>query len=197
MTQESALLSPSSWTSVLPLNKVFPENKPLEVDLGCGKGRFLLAHAERNPDVDFLGVDRSLARLKKIDERISKRGITNIKLLRLEATYTIRYLLPPHSVSALYIFFPDPWPKRRHHCRRLFSRSFIDTVDQVLKPEAIIHIATDNIDYFDDIQTILHSDSRFQKADVFEPPEEEKTDFEIIFLSQDAKIGRASYLKRS
>ena len=194
----SAIVSPRSWTDVLPVDELFPDpEKPLEVDVGCGKGRFLTARAQAHPDINLLGVDRLLRRLRKIDKKIARLELTNVRLLRIEASYAIRYMLPPSSVTTFYIFYSDPWPKKRHHKRRLFNEDFLDRLFGVLVPGGTVHVATDHGDYFDEIRGLFERDSRYSETPAFEPVEEEKTDFEILFLKQDARIGRGSFRKCS
>jgi len=200
MQADSIIISPPSWTEGLPLNKVFAPPaptgpRPLLVDVGCGKGRFLTAKAKANPDVDFLGIDRLLRRLKKVEKKVAREGLTNVRLLRIEASYAIRYLLPPESVSVLYILFPDPWPKRRHHRRRLFNRAFLDSLYRVLQPGGHVNVATDHLDYFRETWDLFREDRRFNEVPAFVPGEDEKTEFELAFLGQNSPIGRCSFTK--
>ena len=119
-----------------------------------------------------------------------------MRLLQLDACHVIEYMLPAASVTTFYVFFPDPWPKRRHHRRRLFSPLFLDALDRTLTPGGHIHAATDNLDYFAQITKAFGSDSRFAPVvPAFEPRDEERTDFELLFSGQGLSIGRASYRK--
>lgn len=197
MQPSSAILSPSgSWTDNLPLDTLFDQpRRPLEVDVGCGKGRFLLARAKTHADTNFLGIDRLSGRLRRIDARILREERPNIRLLNLEAAYVIEYLLPATSVTVFYIFFPDPWPKRRHHRHRLFRPAFLDALNRVLVPGGQVHIATDHTDYFLAIAKLFRGDGRFVEAPAFEPSEEERTNFEITFLQKGAPISRGSFKK--
>ena len=208
MPPDTVIIAPPSWTEVLPLDHAFAANtsggdcpsgavarKPLWVDLGCGKGRFLLAMAHRNPAMDFLGVDRLLVRIRKVERKIVRAGLTNTRLLRAEAFYAVRYLLPPQSVSTFTIFFPDPWPKRRHHRRRLFTPVFLDALHQALAPAGVVQIATDDADYFQAIAKLFRFDPRFIEAPLLEPDQDARTDFEVIFLQQGAPIWRAAYCR--
>lgn len=195
MQSDSFIIEPSSWTQLLPLDKIFDPNKPLEVDLGCGKGRFLLARAKANPNSNFLGIDRLLRRLRKVNRKISREGLANVRLLRIEASYAVEYLLPPLSVSTFYIFFPDPWPKRRHARRRLFTKSFPGSLHKTLLQGGHVHLATDHADYFTEICNLFAQDHRFTAVSPFMPAEEERTDFELVFLEQDVSVGRCSFKK--
>lgn len=189
------LLSPASWTSALDLTSQYPGAQPLEVDLGCGNGRFLLARAAAHPEHNFLGIDRLLGRLRKIDRRAARLELTNLRLLRIENAYATQYLLPAAAVSVFYVFFPDPWPKRRHHRRRLFSPEFLARVHAALAPEGIIHVATDHGDYAQQIRRCFAATPGFQPIAPYIPSEAERTDFECHFVKQGLPIHRCSFGK--
>jgi tRNA (guanine-N7-)-methyltransferase len=191
----SFLVTPSSWTACLDLTRIFDSQRPVEVDLGCGDGDFLVARAKACPDHNFLGVDRMLRRLRKADRKLRRADITNARLVRIEASYAVRRLLAPLSILCFYIFFPDPWPKRRHHRRRLFTPSFLDAVYAALAPGGWLHVATDHLDYFAEIGKLLQADARFRQAPAFVPAAHEQTSFERTFLAQDLPIGRLSAQK--
>jgi len=195
MEATTSIIAPNNWTSVLPLDKVFDITKPLEVDVGCGKGRFILSRAVSHPDANYLGIDRLLKRLRIVDKRIRRRGLENVRLLRIEASYAIEHLLPPGSVTTFYVQFPDPWPKRRHHRRRLFSPHILDAIHRTLATGGKIHLVTDHTHYFEVINGIFTADPRFDETEVFIPTEEERTNFELIFLRQNKTISRCSFEK--
>jgi tRNA (guanine-N7-)-methyltransferase len=193
---EAAIFTPASWTEILPIHTVFDTDRPLEVDVGCGKGRFLAARAAAHPEVNFIGVDRLLVRLRKTGKKLARLNPRNVRLLRIEAAYAVERLLPPDSVTTFYIWFPDPWPKRRHRRRRLFSDAFRDAVHERLKAGGCLHVATDHQDYYREIRNAFARDTRFEPIDPFVPTAEEQTDFERLFMGQGLTIGRASYRKR-
>lgn len=172
---------PDDWLYPIDPSELFPSGAPLEVDLGCGKGRFLLSRATAYPQINYLGIDRMLKRIRKIDRKASRRGLDNIRLLRMEAYYAVLHLVPRRSVSTYYIFFPDPWPKKRHHKNRLFDPSFMDALVQTLCDRGKVHIATDHAAYFEEIETLLEADQRFERTEPFIPTPDEKTDFELLF----------------
>lgn len=196
MHSPGSIIHLDSWTEVLPLDALFDAGKPLEVDVGCGKGRFIIARAGSHPEVNYLGIDRLFRRLRKIDRKLDRAGLSNVKLLRMEASYAVSYLLPPASVSAFYIFFSDPWPKRRHHGRRLFSQAFLDSLDAAMVHGGKAHVATDHLDYFQEIRSLFEAHKGFTEAETFVPPEAERTDFELVFLQHEKQIGRASFRKQ-
>lgn len=189
-------LRPEDWLNPLPLAASFghPE-RPVEVDVGCGKGRFLLAHAAANPDINFLGVDRMLRRIRKIDRKARRLGLSNIRLLRMEAYYATTFLVPADSVTTYYIFFPDPWPKKRHHEHRLFNPAYMDALHRTLRTGGRVHFATDHIPYFEQVRDLLKADARFVEVEPYVPSEVERTDFELWYIRQ-GEIGRFSVEKR-
>ena len=189
---------PADWAAPLDLAAAFGRAPQLlEVDLGCGKGRFLLARAAAHPEISFLGLDRQTRRLAKVERKAQRAQLANIRLLYAEAAYAVVHLLPRGSVAAYYIFFPDPWPKRRHHRRRLFDAAFLDALNTTLLPGGCIHLATDHLDYFESIRRLLAGDARLGEIEPFVTSAEERTDFELIFLQQNKPIGRCSFAKRA
>ncbi len=195
---QSLRIIPTAWDTPLNLTSAFGLTpQKLEVDLGCGKGRFLLARATAHPETSFLGLDRQTRRLAKVERKAQRAQLANIRLLYAEAAYAVTNLLPPGSVAAYYIFFPDPWPKRRHHRRRLFDATFLDALNTTLMPGGCLHLATDHLDYFANIRRLLAGDIRLVEKEAFVTSDEERTDFELIFIGQHKPIGRCSFAKRA
>jgi tRNA (guanine-N7-)-methyltransferase len=180
-------------TTPLPIDSVFDPARPLEIEIGCGKGRFLTARAAKHPETQYLGIERMLSRVRKLDKKIARLMLGNVRALRLEAFYTFYYLLPSHRVRTVYVFFPDPWPKRHHHNRRLFSPLFLDALWARLEVGGTVQVATDHLDYFEDIRKRLGADPRFQEIQAMERDESEQTEFEHIFRSQRLPIGQCAF----
>jgi tRNA (guanine-N7-)-methyltransferase len=193
----SLRIIPTDWAAPLDLSSAFGRApQRLEVDLGCGKGRFLMARAAAYPQTSFLGLDRQTRRLAKVERKAQRAQMANIRLLYAEAAYAVTHLLPRGSVTAYYIFFPDPWPKRRHHRRRLFDAAFLDALNTTLIPGGCIHLATDHPGYFESIRRLLAGDARLLEREAFSTSDAERTDFELIFLRQNKPIGRCSFAKK-
>lgn len=140
---------PADYFRRLNREELFADEAPLEVDLGAGDGTFLLQMAAHYPERRFLGVERLLGRVRKICRRAEREGLHNVRVLRLEAKYTVEWLLPPSSVSRLHLLFPDPWPKARHHKRRLVQQEFLSAVERVLAPGGEFLFKTDHAEYFE------------------------------------------------
>jgi tRNA (guanine-N7-)-methyltransferase len=148
----------------LDLEKIFGRKAPLHVDLGCGDGSFLCALAQRMPSKNFLGIERLLNRVRASARRAAK--LDNVRLLRIESSYAVRYLLPGESVETFYLLFPDPWPKRRHHRRRIVTPDFLSSIHAALQKHGSIYIATDDVDYFQKIKETAESNPGFSIRDV-------------------------------
>jgi len=126
---------------------MFDRKLPLEVEIGAGKGRFLLHRAEANPDINFVGFDYIWKYLKVGWERAQKRDLPNLLFFKAEANEVVEHLIPDASVSIFHVYFPDPWHKRRHHKRRLLTPEFFKLLHRRLEPGGKLEIATDNFDY--------------------------------------------------
>jgi tRNA (guanine-N7-)-methyltransferase len=186
---------PEQWLTPHDFRACFDRpDQPFEIDLGCGKGRFLLARAANFPEINFLGIDRQLNRIRKIDRKAQRAGLKNVRLFRMDAAYATTYLLPPECVDTFYIFYPDPWPKGKHSHNRLFNASFVNTLARTLKPGGKIHASTDHRPYFEEIRKQLKEDPRFMEIEPFVPCGDEVTDFELIFSHKTP--GRCSFIRR-
>lgn len=126
---------------------LFPERRPLEFEIGSGKGRFLLHRAAAHPDRNFFGIDYRWRFLKEGVERADKRGLTNLRFFKAEAEEVVPFLVPDRSVDVFHIYFPDPWHKRKHRKRRLLTPDFFRLLHGRLADGGRLELATDNFDY--------------------------------------------------
>jgi tRNA (guanine-N7-)-methyltransferase len=153
-------LLPELQIARLDLVQLFGRNAPLHVDLGCGDGSFLREMARQFPKRNFLGIERLTKRVEKVRRKAEK--IENVRALRADTLLAVRYLLPESSVETFYLLFPDPWPKRRHQFRRIFTRDFLDAIAVALEKHGFLHVATDQLDYFHQIERVSRSHLQFQ-----------------------------------
>ncbi|MDR2134081.1 MAG: tRNA (guanosine(46)-N7)-methyltransferase TrmB [Treponema sp.] len=127
--------------------KIFGNDRPLVVEIGFGMGAATAQIAAENPDRNYLGIEVFRAGIGRLLLEIEKRGLKNIRLVEHDAAGVLDCMIAPASVSAFHIFFPDPWPKKRHHKRRLIKRPFTDSLAQKLLPGGYIYMVTDWEEY--------------------------------------------------
>ena len=175
---------------------VYDLSRPLEVEVGCGRGRFLTGRAARHPDCVFLGVERMLERVHAFDGKTRRLGLANAHVLRLEALYTFHYLLPAHHARVVYVFFPDPWPKKRHHSHRLFGPLFLNALWKRLEIGGRLEFATDHEEYFHAVEACFAADARFARVAPMERGPDEWTEFETLFRGQGLPIHAAAWTTR-
>lgn len=184
---------PASWVEPLRLAEMFPEGKPLEVELGSGDGSFLARWAALHPERNFLGVERLLGRLRKLDRKGQRAGLNNLRLMRIEAAYFLEYLLPAKSTQALHLYFPDPWPKRKHRRNRLVNDRFPELMERVLVPVGIVYLRTDDADYFAQMRDVFSRTKQFQEVETPGELAAVQTDFERGFQARGVGTLRAAY----
>jgi tRNA (guanine-N7-)-methyltransferase len=155
----SPIIEPGSLIERLDLEKIFGRIAPLHIDLGCGDGSFICALAERMPERNFLGIERLLGRIRSAARKAATVG--NVRLLPMENSYAVRYLLPTGSVETFYLLFPDPWPKRRHWRRRSVTAEFLRAISEALAENGRFLIATDHFNYFEKIEEVARASPDF------------------------------------
>jgi tRNA (guanine-N7-)-methyltransferase len=178
----------------VPLADLFPTPQPLEVELGAGDGGFLVHYAQRHPERNFIGIERLLGRLRKIERRAGRAGLTNVRAVRIESSYFLEYLLPPGSAAALHIYFPDPWPKRRHWRHRLVNERFPVLARRSLAPGGLVYLRTDDPAYFEQMREVFRADTAFQAVETPAELQAERTDFEAEFLARGVETLRAAFV---
>ena len=190
---ENLLVQLSSIVEPLDLAEIFPQPQPLEVELGCGDASFLVEYARQNPGKNFIGVERLLGRISKLDKKGRRAGLQNLRGVRIESSYFLQYLLPPHAASALHIYFPDPWPKKRHRKHRLINENFPALARAALSRGGKIYLRTDDPDYFAQMTEVFGASREFQKIATPVELAEVLTDFERDFNSKGIQTLRAVF----
>ncbi len=143
----------------LDFSEIFPErpNQPVEIEIGVGKGTFLMDRAKRRPDVNFLGIEYAKSYAVYVADRARRAEFENVRMLCADASGVFRKALADASVMRVHIYFPDPWPKRRHNFRRLVQPAFIDQVQRVVRPGGQLLLVTDHRDYFEQMQRTMNN----------------------------------------
>ena len=167
----------------------------IELDMGCGNGAFLLALARRYPNRLFLGSDVHSGRLRKTDRRTGRHGLRNVELLMAGNLNLAGYLLPDACISRLHILCPDPWPKVRHHYRRLVNSDFLWRAARILKPGGVMHLATDDPDYYEWLNRLVPATPFFRPArEAVADIADLKTDFEQIWLNLGRMVPHLAFI---
>ncbi len=177
----------------IDLKMLFPRDQPLEVELGCGDASFLVNYATLRPERNFIGVERLLGRLRKLDRKGRRAGVTNLRGVRIESGYFLQYLLPAHSAAALHIYFPDPWPKRKHLKNRLVDERFPEIALRALAPGGLVFLRTDDRNYFEQMVGVFAARSAFRLAETPVELSGLPTDFETDFQKRGIQTLRAAY----
>jgi tRNA (guanine-N7-)-methyltransferase len=189
----SLLVELPSIVKPLELAQIFPKPQPLEIELGCGDASFLVEYARRNPGRNFVGVERLLGRIQKLDRKGRRAGLANLRGVRIESAYFLQYLLPPNSASTLHIYFPDPWPKKKHRRHRLINENFPALACTALAPDGTVYLRTDDADYFSQMTEVFAASKEFKKVETPGELSEVLTDFERDFNTRGIPTLRAAY----
>jgi tRNA (guanine-N7-)-methyltransferase len=131
----------------LDLDAVFGRRAPKILEIGFGMGETSAAIAQAHPDTDYLGIEVHAPGVGALLRRIESLGLTNVRVIRHDAVEALEKMIPPGALDGVHVFFPDPWPKKRHHKRRLLQAPFVHLLASRMKPGAYLHAATDWEDY--------------------------------------------------
>ncbi|MEN6578665.1 MAG: tRNA (guanosine(46)-N7)-methyltransferase TrmB [Phycisphaerales bacterium] len=183
--------------------QVFGRCGPVHIEIGSGKGTFLLNQAAAQPEVSFLGIEWARKYYRYTMDRIGRRGLTNVRIIRADAPAFLRDFVPTESVDCFHIYFPDPWPKKRHHKRRLLQSANLEVIMRCLKPGGQIRLATDHEEYFQQMQDVTKACSALLEEIEFERPagaregERTGTNYERKYVKESRAIHTAAFRKRS
>jgi tRNA (guanine-N7-)-methyltransferase len=166
--------APLAWA------EVFGDPHPVELEVGSGKGLFLANAATARPGHNFLGVELSRKYAKQAAERLAKRRLSNARVIQGDARLFLARYVPPASVRAVHVYFPDPWWKARHKKRRVFSESLVADIERALEPAGMLWVATDVAEYFGVIRDLLANRPQFIEQP---PPELKAAEHDLDYLT--------------
>jgi tRNA (guanine-N7-)-methyltransferase len=178
--------------------QVFGNDHPVEIEVGFGKGLFLVTAAQAHPETNYLGIEVLRALQLYAATRVAKRKLTNVRVACTDARRFLHEGVPPGSVHAVHVYFPDPWWKKRHHKRRVWTPEFAADCIRVLRPAGKLHVATDVPAYFEHITELLAGRPELRKLWAEEQtgpprPEEILTNFERKAREKGGSVLRAEY----
>jgi len=190
----ATMLDEAAARGQVNLPEIFGNSRPVEAEIGVGKGAFLLVRAKERPEINFLGIEYAKSYAIYSADRIRRAALMNVRILRCDAGHFFKVCLGDRSLWRVHIYFPDPWPKRRHHHRRLIQAAFIEDVRRVLRPGGQFIIITDHYDYFCHIRRVVAAASGFARIGF---PRAGGADSEVVGTNFERKYiaqGRPFYL---
>lgn len=155
---------------VVDFAKFFENEQPVELDIGCGRGLFLVNAAIEHPEANWLGIELDYREGRHSATKLFKRRLPNARVWGGDANVALDAHIAPASVAAVHVYFPDPWWKRKHRRRRLFTDVFVERIARVLQPGGLAHVWTDVGEYFEVMRALMDHSPRFEPL----PPPEEK-----------------------
>jgi tRNA (guanine-N7-)-methyltransferase len=146
-------MTTSERPSSIPAGWLEPSALPLEIDFGCHRGAFLIGMAALHPGSNFLGIEKQTDRVARCNARAERLGLSNAAAITGLGAESLA-LLPAACVSVFHLYFPDPWPKRRHSGRRVFQKKFLEEIRRVLRPDGVLRLMTDDAPYFAEMREL-------------------------------------------
>ncbi len=201
LTVERVEVDLESLSGPIDLPALFGNHAPVELEIGCGKGGFLLQQARAHPDRNYLGLEWAAKYARFAADRMARWGLSNVRIARTDARHFVIHRLPPACLNALHVYHPDPWPKKRHHKRRLVTPEFVAAAARALRPGARWIIQTDHAEYFESIRVRLAARPELIGIPPAAPllvgdGEHTGTNYEIKFLREGRPIHRLSVRRR-
>jgi len=152
---QNFVLDSSAHEGLIDFDALFGRTAPLEIEIGSGKGTFLVSQAVAFPETNFLGFEWASKYYRHAADRITRRNLGNVRMLRDDAANFLREHVADGVVERFHIYFPDPWPKARHNKRRLLGEENMPEFYRTLAPGGVLNIATDHPDYFEQMEQVL------------------------------------------
>ena len=186
------IVDPMAW---------FDSPGPFELDIGCGKGGFLLSRARANPHIRMLGIEWANKYYRYCADRMARWRVANVRVMRTDAKVFVMRNLPPECLSVLHLYHPDPWPKKRHHKRRLVKPDFVEAVARALLPGGKWLIQSDHEEYFHEIRELLDRHAAlgeigWDDAGVEAGVDWKGTNYEVKYTRDGRDIVRLAYTRR-
>lgn len=185
---ERGLPRPLDWTAT------FGGDAPVEIEIGSGKGTFLVESAEARPETSFLSIEWARSYAEYVRDRVRRRNLGNVRVARADASRFFRDHVPAGSVSAIHVYFPDPWPKERHHKRRLIQPPFVEVAAEALEPGGELRFVSDHAGYFEAATAVLDAEPRLERVE-FPETESPLTNYERKYREEGREIHRAMYVR--
>ena len=173
----------------VPWRAIFENARPVEVEVGPGRGETLLAAAAAAPAVNFFAIERTFDTAEALVATVTRRGLHNVRVVTADARDVIAHFVPADSVSAYHVYFPDPWPKRRQHHRRLVTRESAPHIARTLVAGGVLHLATDVRALYEEFTALLVAAGLVHERDAV-PPRRPMTKYERRYAGEGTVYAR-------
>ena len=181
--------------SQIDLQTLFPKSQPIVMEIGYGMGEATWQIAKADPSTNYLGVEVHIPGVGKLMARLDEYELTNVRLIERDVFEVFYYMVKDQSLDGVHLFFPDPWPKKRHFKRRIINERFLNDVHAKLKPGGYLHIATDWVPYAEWIKEVFSQTKLFTGGVVDRPDWRPLTRFEGQGISKDHSVNDFRFLK--
>jgi tRNA (guanine-N7-)-methyltransferase len=178
----------------LDLRALFGNDHPVVLEIGSGKGRFLIASATEQPERNFIGIEKSLHYHRVIRDRVARRGLSNIRLINHDAFLVMRDMLPDASIAEVHIYFPDPWPRKKEQKRRIIRPEVLAEIRRVLVDGGTGIYVTDHREYFDAAAPLI-AEQFSAETRVPGPDDPPRTNYEAKYREEGRAIYEARFRK--
>ena len=145
--------------------EIFHRKAPLILEIGSGMGETTAAIAASHPEADFIAIEVHGPGVGSLLNRIAAEKLANLRVIRHDAVEVLNRMIPDGALAAIHLFFPDPWPKKRHHKRRLVQPSFVSLLKEKLATAGIVHLATDWPEYADEMASLFSENPAFERTE--------------------------------
>lgn len=179
---------------LLDLAAEFGNEHPVILEIGSGKGRFLVTEATEHPDRNYLGIEMALQYFRIIRDRLERRDLENVRIVNYDAKEVISRMLPAGSIAECHIYFPDPWPKKKQKKRRFVQDENLRQVDRILVEDGSGVFVTDHAGYFEDAVPVFERWFRVEAAEV--TSREPRTNYEAKYREEGRRIHEIRFFKR-
>jgi len=178
----------------LDFAEVFGNRNRVVAEIGSGKGRFLMASAIEQPDINFIGIEKSLHYFRVVRDRITRRGLRNVRLINHDAFLVFQKMFDDQSLSEIHIYFPDPWPKRREQKRRIMRPEMLEEMRRLLRHDGFGIYVTDHREYFDAAAPLIGQFFRVETR-IPAPHEPPRTNYEAKYRAEGRSIYEIKFWK--
>ena len=180
---------------VINFNEIFPEAKRIIMEIGFGMGEATAIIAKNHPNNGYIAVDVHPPGIGKLLARIVENDLTNLKVIEDDVHVVMQHMIPNQSLDGIHLFFPDPWPKKKHNKRRIVNKGFLQLIHPKLKTGGFIHIATDWVPYAESIKEVFTTSPLFTGGVIDKPDWRPVTRFEGQGIDKDHAVNDMLYTK--